>query len=168
MDPEEENEVSIMCAELVARDVYDLFRLFHDKLRWVVDNEAAAFDGADPAEVKKVLDRFKASYDDKYPRVRAFLGSTAELLSIYGVKLRTRLEEPHNWLEAGAAAGAGSEGAEGEEGEGDVAVEAGGADEPTVVEEGEGEEDEAPASAARRRGGRRAAPEEEDDEDDEE
>ena len=46
-------------------------------------------------QVKKILDRFKASYEDKYPKVQAFLSSTAEMLEQYGVKLRTRLEPKH-------------------------------------------------------------------------
>ncbi len=151
MDPEEENEVSIMCVELVARDVHDLWRLFHDKLRWVVENAGSALEGADPQEARKVLERFKASYDDKAPRVRDFLAGTAELLSIYGIRLRTRVEEPHNWVAIEEAA-AGGGGAEGEEGE--VAVEAEGGEEGEAEAGGAGEAEEA-ASAPRRKGAAR-------------
>lgn len=115
-----QTQVSIMCVELVARDVHDLWRLFHDKLRWVVENAESALEGADPQEAQRVLDRFKASYDEKYPRVRDFLAGTAELLSIYGIRLRTRMEEAHNWV-AIEEKGAGAE-------EGEVAVEAEGGD----------------------------------------
>lgn len=52
LDTEDESEVTIMCVEMVAKDVHDLFRLFHDKLRWVLDNEAQALEGTDPEEVR--------------------------------------------------------------------------------------------------------------------
>ena len=132
MDPEEESEVTIMCVELVARDVYDLFRLFQEKLRWVVDNEATAFEGADPTEVKKILDRFKASYEEKYPKIQAFLMETAELLSIYGIKLRTKLEPQINFNEVseGEEGGEGAEEEGGGEGEGEAEEEEEGVSRP--------------------------------------
>lgn len=150
-----------MCVELVARDVLDLWRLFHDKLRWVVENAATALEGADPQEAQKVLERFKASYDEKYPRVRDFLAGTAELLSIYGIRLRTRVEEAHNWVaieEAAGGAGAGVE--EGEEGEVVVGAEGGEGAAEVGAGAGAGEE----AAAPRRKGGARRGAAAEDEE----
>jgi hypothetical protein len=58
-------------------------------------------------QVKKILDKFKASYEDKYPKVQAFLSSMSELLSVYGVKLRTKLEPRHPFSEQEGAEGEG-------------------------------------------------------------
>ncbi len=59
---------------------------------------------AAPAQVAKILDRFKTSYDELYPKVQVFLSGTADMLSVYGIKLRTRLEPKHDFSAEPAAA----------------------------------------------------------------
>lgn len=153
-----------MCVELVARDVLDLWRLFHEKLLWAVENAATAFEGADPQEAQRVLEKFKASYDEKYPRVRAFLADMAELLSIYGIRLRTRVEEAHDWALVGETVGVGGGEEGGEEGEG-VAVEVEGGGEGVNGNGAVGEEEQAaaPAGGRRKGAGRRGAEAEEEE-----
>ncbi|EKU22106.1 c2h2 zinc-finger protein, partial [Nannochloropsis gaditana CCMP526] len=133
-----DSEVTLMCAELVARDVYDLFRLFHEKLRWAIDNQAAAFEGADRSEVAKILERFQASYARLYPQVQQFLTQTAQLLGVYGIKLRTKLEPAHRFEEEAVAVGEMVEGGE-DIVEGEVVGTATG-DTATEAAEGAGEE----------------------------
>lgn len=48
-------------------------------------------------QVTKILDRFKNSYDEQYPKVESFLAATADMLSAYGMKLKVRLEPKHNF-----------------------------------------------------------------------
>lgn len=45
----------------------------------------------------KILDRFKNSYDEQYPKVQSFLAATADMLSAYGIKLKVRIEPKHNF-----------------------------------------------------------------------
>jgi len=92
----EESEVTIACLELVARDVYDLFRLFQEKLIIVSENHAI-LEGLDEAEASSVLASLQTSYKSFYPRVQDFLDQTADLLAMYGFKIKTKLEPEHDF-----------------------------------------------------------------------
>lgn len=69
---EEENNIVLACAELVARDVRDLFTLYHSKLLWVLNEEKVGdiFIGWDIAEVRAILSHLKTFYCDRYHNLR--------------------------------------------------------------------------------------------------
>ena len=69
---EEENNIVLACAELVARDVRDLFTLYHSKLLWVLNEEKVGdiFTGWDTAEVRAILSHLKTFYCDRYHDLR--------------------------------------------------------------------------------------------------
>lgn len=88
--------MTIACLELVARDVYDLFRLFQDKLVNVTETPSL-LEGLDEAETSSVLSSLQASYKSFYPRIQDFLEQAADLLAMYGFKIKTKLEPLHDF-----------------------------------------------------------------------
>ena len=64
---EEECSVVLACSELIAKDVRDLFTLYHTKLLWVINEEKIGdiFDGWDIAEVRAILSHLKTFYSDR-------------------------------------------------------------------------------------------------------
>ena len=100
--------MTIACLELVARDVYDLFRLFQDKLI-IVTETPAILEGLNEAEASSVLASLQASYKAFYPRVQDFLDQTADLLAMYGFKIKTKLEPFHDFDSPSDDKGAGGD-----------------------------------------------------------
>lgn len=84
-EPDEECEVSMSCLELLARDVRELFLLFHAQLRFVVAEHTSGriFDEWPEAEVNTVIQHFKSYYNDRFEEIEAFLQDAAELLELY-------------------------------------------------------------------------------------
>ena len=60
-------DMVVSCAELVARDLRNLFRLFHAKLMWVLieEQQGDLFLGWEKDDVHSVLTIFKNFYNDK-------------------------------------------------------------------------------------------------------
>lgn len=93
----EESSVTVMCTELLARDLFDLFSLYHDKLKWLVDENdiGDVFDGWSPEDVQLALNHFKSFYNENYETVQSFLTETNDLLELYGLQtLSTTLDAP--------------------------------------------------------------------------
>ena len=80
----EECEVTVMCSELLAADIRQLFLLYHEKLRWVVREEEVGdiFEGWSPADVKALLLQLISYYNDNYSAIKSFLDDAAECLQV--------------------------------------------------------------------------------------
>ena len=92
----EECSVTMSCLELVARDLRELFLLFHSKLRFVVSEAALGdlFAAWPEAEVRAVLQHLKAYYNDRYEDIEAFLGEVADVLQLYDICIPVGLSTP--------------------------------------------------------------------------
>jgi len=88
---EEESEVSVVCMELLVHDLYNLWTLFHKKLKWVVDQqeEGDLFQAWDENEVAGLMDQFKEFYLSRYEDIKHFILENDDLLSLYGFCLPT-------------------------------------------------------------------------------
>lgn len=64
---EERSDVLLACKELISRDIYNLFKLFHIKLLWLLEEEKKGdiFLGWDTAEVKAILIHLKTFYNNR-------------------------------------------------------------------------------------------------------
>jgi len=102
---DEECEVTISCLELVARDLRDLFLLFHSKLRWLVREEQVGdiFTGWPENEVRAVLAHLKDFYNSRYEEVRDFLLDLGDVLRLYKINIPTSLDVPAIFDEAAAS-----------------------------------------------------------------
>ena len=64
-------DVTLVCMELVARDLKDLFTMYYEKLRWLLleeegGNNAGLFEGWRIDEVDAVLAHLRSFYDERY------------------------------------------------------------------------------------------------------
>lgn len=108
------------CLELLARDVRELFLLFHTKLRFVVKEEATGdlFQDWNESEVRAILQHFKSFYNDRNEDIQSFLVDTAEVLALYKIDIPVVLNTPAIFAEhdepiPGRSGGTGTAGAAG-------------------------------------------------------
>ena len=92
----EGGEIAVICSELIATDVRQLFHLYHEKLRWLVREEELGdiFEGWSPNEVKALLAQLISYYNDNYGAIQSFLTDAAELLQLYHIKFPSTLLIP--------------------------------------------------------------------------
>ena len=109
---DEECEVTVCCLELLARDIRELFLLFHTKLRFVVKEDATGdlFQDWNESEVRAILQHFKAFYNDRFDDIQAFLVDVAEVLGMYKITIPTVLNTPVIFDEPIAGRSGGSSG----------------------------------------------------------
>lgn len=96
-EPGEEGDLSIMCLDLLARDLQELFLLYAEKLQWLLEEQEASggnfFEGWTVEEVEAVTSRFKQFYNDKVEEVRSFLRDVSQSLELYGAELPIDMDE---------------------------------------------------------------------------
>ena len=98
----EGGEIAVICVELIATDVRQLFHLYHEKLRWIVREEQVGdiFEGWAPAEVKALLAQLISYYNNNYEAVQSFLVDASELLQLYHIRFPSTLQIPNKFESA--------------------------------------------------------------------
>lgn len=96
----EETAASIICLEVLAKDLVDLLSIFQEKLVWLSREHEVGdiFSGWSEQEAVQVLNHFKAFYNDAYEKVKAFAVETNELLSLYGVSVLSLSTEKYDFM----------------------------------------------------------------------
>jgi len=96
--PGEEGEASMCCLEMLAIDLRELFQLFSEKLRWLLqenqESGGAVFEGWSDDEVSTVISRFKSFHNTRYEDVQSFIADVGAALELYGIKLPTSMDVP--------------------------------------------------------------------------
>lgn len=91
---EEECEAIVSCLERTAVDTGDLFKLYYEKLIFILrENEVGdIFAGWKQAEVKTVLTHLITFYNERFDIISSFLAEVQSMLQLYNIKIPSSLE----------------------------------------------------------------------------
>lgn len=61
-----DSQLAVICYELLAYDLHDIFQLYTDRLDWLIKNQSIVFRGKNEEETGEILDFLVNGFLDRY------------------------------------------------------------------------------------------------------
>lgn len=58
--------LAVICYELLALDLHDLFQLYTERLDWLIKNRSTVFRGKDDTEIREIVEFLVKGFTDRF------------------------------------------------------------------------------------------------------